>query len=96
MALDETLKARGALYGDFYKSCMVDVKIIEAIDEHHREVNNVGLTIEQIVILTKVTHKLARIAGTFDHVDSWHDLAGYAQLIEKHFINLSREEEIPY
>lgn len=88
------LAERGAVYGDFTSSCMVDAGILDAMNTHHFATHHRHFTTLELVVLSKITHKLARIAGTFDHLDSWRDLAAYATLIADSME--SSQQEVPY
>lgn len=78
--VDKTLQDRGARYGDFASHARATVAIKEAIygncvatlAPHHREA------------LDMIAHKIGRIVnGDPNYADSWHDIAGYAVLVEK-------------
>lgn len=75
------LAERGKVYGNFAQSCQVDIAIIDAMSTHHLHTTGRIFEIDDIIILSKITHKLARISGTLNHLDSWRDLAAYATLI---------------
>lgn len=75
------LAERGKVYGNFAQSCQVDIAIIDAMSTHHFNTTGRVFEVDDIIIVSKITHKLARIAGTLNHVDSWRDLAAYATLI---------------
>lgn len=77
--LENTLKARGELYGGFQSeseavmSCLV---MLTPVD-----------TLAQPVIkhaLHMIVTKLARARVCPTHVDNWRDIAGYATLVQKH------------
>lgn len=75
--LEETLKERGLQYGEFWHHAKIaqDLKAIVAryddkLMHMHKEA------------LDMIMHKIARILnGNPDYADSWHDIAGYAQLV---------------
>lgn len=46
-----------------------------------------------VVAISKIVMKLSRIAVTPDHVDSWADIAGYAQLERDRLQQLQDEED---
>ena len=74
-----TLAERGARYGEFreharitqdIKAAMRDSGNWQAISASHREA------------LEMIAHKIGRVLnGDPDYHDSWHDIAGYAQLV---------------
>ena len=48
---------------------------------------------DQVEALDMICHKIGRIInGDPDYADSWHDIAGYAQLVAD---RLTREENAP-
>ncbi len=50
-----------------------------------------SLDSDQKVALEMIAHKIARIInGNPSHVDSWHDIAGYATLIEQRLSDSSK------
>mgnify|MGYP006899589591 FL=1 len=77
------LKERGTNYGEFTNHAMLSQKLKEAF---HTHVVNIGqpesFTDSMIEAMDMIFHKIARIAnGDPLYVDSWQDIAGYAQLI---------------
>lgn len=75
--LKETLKERGEQYGEFKTHAQIAQQLKQVCKENgeflkdmHREA------------LDMIMHKVARILnGNPDYADSWHDIAGYAQLV---------------
>lgn len=75
-----TLAARGRRYGDFpghaavtqaIKRAMATGKNWERLQPDHRE------------CLEMIAHKIGRILnGDPKYIDSWHDITGYAKLVE--------------
>lgn len=78
--VDETLAERGGRYGDFRTHAMISQQIMERIKsfdgwERFDHVKREGVTL--------IVHKLARaLNGDPEYRDNWHDIAGYAKLIE--------------
>ena len=78
--VDKTLKQRRKTYGDFgnlsmiannLKACMRASDGWIRLEPAHKEA------------LDMIVHKIARIInGDPNHIDSWHDIAGYATLVE--------------
>ncbi len=81
-SLDETLEERGSVYGDFGGNLYLRQQMMSAIETRYKAVNGHSLSNEQRHLFQDVIAKLARLAATPSHLDSWHDLAGYATLIE--------------
>ena len=77
----ETLNQRGSKYGTFednadtcqtLKDVIYNHPNIHMLENYHKEA------------LDMIFHKIARIInGQPDYDDSWHDIAGYATLVEQ-------------
>ncbi|GCE65734.1 hypothetical protein OMCYN_01680 [cyanobiont of Ornithocercus magnificus] len=80
--IDKTLKDRGALYGPFVGHARIVrdlMKVIRLELEHSENY----LEADQEEALHMIFHKIARIVnGNPNHIDSWHDIVGYAKLVE--------------
>lgn len=75
--LNEILAERGKNYGNF-QGC---AHIAQGLKAHIRTRGN-RLAPDQAEALEMVFHKAARILnGDPNHIDSWQDIAGYAQLV---------------
>lgn len=78
--VDKTLKERESTYGDFSSLSVIanDLKLsMRAADGWG------NLEPEHKEALDMIVHKIARIInGDPNHIDSWHDIAGYAMLVE--------------
>lgn len=73
--LSVTLVERGNAYGDFSEMASVAQQL------KHMLVTD-QMSDVQKESMEMICTKLARIAiGDPDHLDSWHDIAGYAQLV---------------
>ena len=79
--IDETLNERGCRYGEFEDHA----KIAQTLKQYmHNTQNWFDLAYDQKEALDMIQHKIARILnGDPDYADSWHDIAGYASLIDK-------------
>lgn len=79
--INTTLTERGERYGTFKKQAELsrafkDVLFIALMDRDKE------LDCDQQEALDMIFHKVARIVnGDADYADSWHDIAGYAQLV---------------
>lgn len=79
--IEKTLQERGKTYGEFpnvaytsqtLRSCMTEFDGWDSLNDTQREA------------LTVIAQKIARILnGNPDYLDNWHDIAGYATLVEK-------------
>ncbi len=81
MSIDATLKERGSKYGEFkvqaitaqsLKNVMRNAQNWRGLDDYQREA------------LDLITTKISRaLHGDPSYADTWHDIAGYATLVEK-------------
>ena len=88
-SVTETLEQRGSVYGKFSAQLECVTEIISAMEKcaranvsypyHPSEVDFKNLKTEWFYLAIK----LARIASNPEYTDSYHDLAGYAMLLEK-------------
>lgn len=79
--LDETLEERGSRYGSFVGHAQVTQQL-KKLMAFQLEVRNKTLDEDQQEALDMIFHKIGRIInGDPDYADSWHDIAGYAQLV---------------
>lgn len=88
-AIDETLAARGEHYGDFRETFAVIQRIKAALQTGsgwH------AMSMERREALEMIAVKMGRlVSGDSGHADSWHDIAGYARLVEQ---SLTGKEEV--
>lgn len=81
--VDNTLNERGSRYGNFMDHAQVTQDLKEVIGFHLRKRVKV-LKPDQQEALDMICHKIGRIVnGDPDYADSWHDIAGYASLVDK-------------
>lgn len=79
-SVDATLAERGKRYGAFDKHAEVTQQIKASMTWHEGWQR---LTPDQREALEMIAHKIGRIInGDPDYADSWHDIAGYAKLVE--------------
>ena len=79
--IQKTLAERGATYGSFEDVATMSQNL-QAIMHDSR--NWYSMPDEMREALQTISSKIARILnGDPNHVDSWHDIAGYATLVEK-------------
>lgn len=77
-SITETLQERGQRYGVFKRHAEISQQLKEVISGYQTKV----LAADQQEALEMICHKIARIInGDPDYADSWHDIAGYAQLV---------------
>jgi len=76
--INEVLKERGKNYGEFDDFARISQQLKKSVFHN----NTAKFTSMHIEALEMICHKIARIAnGDPDHVDSWRDITGYAQLV---------------
>lgn len=92
---DSTIKTRGARYGRFADNSKVaqGLKAVVRSGLSKRKISGLALVGEEAAVELKpfqleaidmILHKIGRIVcGDPNYVDSWHDIAGYALLVEK-------------
>lgn len=79
--IDGTLAERGATYGLFEEQARITQQIKERM---HVQEKWDDLPDDMKESLDMIASKIARILnGDPNYVDSWHDIIGYARLIEK-------------
>lgn len=79
-AVQDTLNTRGKIHGDF----TVGSGVMQALkDIAHISTNWQYMTPAQKESIEMILHKVGRVlCGNPNHVDHWHDIAGYATLVE--------------
>jgi hypothetical protein len=84
----QTLVERGKRYGSFKTHAYIsqEFKLMMRCSPGWDK-----LTASQKEALDMIQHKIARILnGDPNYPDSWHDIAGYAKLVEDELISLSQ------
>lgn len=94
MSVENTLAERGARYGSF----MEHSRIAQSLQDVMRSNTNwEHLGCDERQALTTIADKIARIlnapVGTI-YSDSFHDIAGYALLVDKRLKNLEAEKMV--
>ena len=81
-SIEATLKERQSTYGSFEDVAFVTENIMSVLAQ--ARVNGLNdLPHTHRMALYMIASKMARIVnGDFNHVDGWHDIAGYAKLVE--------------
>lgn len=78
-SIDATLAERQSTYGSFEDVAFVTENIISVL----KKCNYDSMPHTHRMAMYMISSKMARIAnGDFNHLDSWHDIGGYAKLIE--------------
>lgn len=85
MAVSDTLAERGARYGDFFDHALIAQSlqsVMRGTDAIHTRWEGLAPDMQQA--LTTIADKIARILnGDPDYIDNWHDIQGYARLVER-------------
>jgi len=94
MSVEQTLEERGARYGTFFEHA----RIAQALQDVMRSNGNWDhLAVDEKQALTTIADKIARIlnapAGTI-YSDSFHDIAGYALLVDKRLKDIEAEKMV--
>lgn len=85
MNIDATLAERGARYGEFKDHAAIAQNIQDAM---RAPPGWARLAPDQKQALTVIADKVARMLnGDPNYLDNWHDLVGYAKLVETRLAN---------
>jgi hypothetical protein len=79
----DTLKQRGSVYGKYEDVCRTRDAVMSVLNSHHYIVNGEDMNPVDKIAIGDLVLKLVRGVGAPNYTDSWHDLAGYATLIEE-------------
>lgn len=91
--VNETLKERGKVYGDYKGGSEFRANVMELIIDRYAKVNHGGMLAIHMVYVYDIVNKLSRLAVTPYHIDTWHDIAGYATLVEKALRKAEKQEQ---
>ena len=81
VSVTDTLEERGKRYGTFEEHAQIAQTLKSYINVQLRN-RHKCLAHDQQEAIEMICHKLARIInGDPNYADSWHDIAGYAQLV---------------
>lgn len=79
--IGDTLAERGKRYGTFVGHAEITQRLKSAMGDH---AGWQRLSADQREALEMIAHKIGRILnGDPNYADSWHDIAGYASLVDK-------------
>jgi hypothetical protein len=81
--VNETLDKRGEVYGKFSHGITLEAEILSLIKGRHYAEHGTDMDIWYEVAISKIVMKISRLAVSPKHIDSWHDIAGYAVLVEQ-------------
>lgn len=92
MSIEQTLEERGKRYGDFAGHALVTQGLKDAM---YGVAGWRRLSPSQKEALEMIVHKIGRILnGDPDYADSWHDIAGYAKLVEDELNDATYEQVV--
>ena len=91
MSINKTLEQRGERYGKFKDVAATTY----ALQEILRVASNYErMADDQIIALDMICNKMARIVnGDPNYIDNWHDISGYATLVEQELNITNRDQE---
>ena len=88
--IKETLNQRQEQYGSFEDVAMITEQMVDVMRRGYYE----NLAYNQKMAIYMICSKMARIVnGNPNHKDSWHDIAGYATLIDSELVS---EKDMPF
>ena len=91
MSINKTLEQRGERYGKF-KDVAATTYAMQEILRNAK--NHEHMTDDQVIALDMICNKMARIVnGDPNYIDNWHDIAGYATLVEQELNVTSHDKE---
>lgn len=91
MSINKTLEQRGSRYGKFKDVAATTYALQEILRDAK---NHEHMTDDQVIALDMICNKMARIVnGDPSYVDNWHDISGYATLVEQELNITNRDQE---
>lgn len=81
--IEDTLKDRGKIYGDYKGGSALRVEIMKGLKDRYKDTYGYSMSDIHQVYIFDIVNKLVRLATAPDHIDTWHDIAGYSSLIEE-------------
>ena len=83
--IEATLKERSIQHGPFDNHAHIETRLRRILED---EIQKSNMSQTQYIGLGMIMHKIARILnGGNQHSDTWHDIAGYAILVEKSILD---------
>ncbi len=90
--VDKTLDGRGNEHGEFMDHACIAQELKISMRRHNKR-KWIQLDPDMREALEMIQHKVARILnGNPKHIDSWHDIQGYARLVERRLIKESKND----
>ena len=95
MSTQDTLKERGSRYGSFETQGEI-TQALKTVMRYQRQKGWVSLEDDQKEALDQIASKISRILnGDPNYADSWHDIAGYATLIDNRLTDEYTTKDLP-
>lgn len=91
MSINKTLEQRGERYGKF-KDVVATTYALQEILRDAKSYKH--MSDDQVIALDMICNKMARIVnGDPSYTDNWHDISGYATLVEQELNITNRDKE---
>lgn len=90
--IHDTLKERSSEYGDYGKSVEARARVLKIINAIHFDKHGCALSATDTVTITDLLSKVFRLATSPKHIDTWHDIAGYAILTEIYLKGVNKND----
>ena len=91
MSINKTLEQRGERYGKFKDVAATTYALQEILRDAK---NHEHMTDDQVIALDMICNKMARIVnGDPNYIENWHDISGYATLVEQELNITNRDQE---
>ena len=91
--VQQTFKTREVIYGDYDIGIEFRTTVMNAILKSYKDNRKTDMPQEFRTLFMDVLTKLNRLAVSPNHVDSWHDLEGYARLAKQYCVNSEKGKE---
>ncbi len=86
MELEETLSDRGSIYGDYELGSEFRAEVMMLVKGTRHRNGLMPMSPTEEVHIFDIVNKLSRLVTSPDHIDTWHDIAGYATLVERVYV----------
>lgn len=91
MSINKALEQRGERYGKF-KDVAATIYALQEILRDAKSYKH--MSDDQVIALDMICNKMARIVnGDPNYIENWHDIAGYATLVEQELNMTNRDKE---
>ena len=91
--VENTLEQRGEVYGSYEANIKAVSNIMNELQKVHKDKTGESLNLIDYTNLNYLVIKLVRLGATPEHIDSYHDLQGYAKLSEDYYSSLKAPKE---